>query len=74
MSDNINETNAVPEDCTHDCSTCGADCASRQEGPESFLKSLRPGARVDKVIAVVSGKGGFTINVNLKNFKCKLLI
>ena len=58
MSDNFNETNAVPEDCTHDCSTCGSDCASRQAGPESFLQSLRPGARVDKVIAVVSGKGG----------------
>ena len=48
---------AVPEECTHDCSTCGSDCASRTE-PESFLKNLRPGARVDKVIAVVSGKGG----------------
>ena len=48
---------AVPEDCTHDCSTCGSDCASRSE-PESFLQNLRPGARVDKVIAVVSGKGG----------------
>ena len=48
---------AVPEDCTHDCSTCGSDCASRN-APESFLQNLRPGARVDKVIAVVSGKGG----------------
>ena len=48
---------AVPEDCTHDCSTCGSNCASREE-PESFLQNLRPGARVDKVIAVVSGKGG----------------
>ena len=59
MSDNFNETNAVPEDCTHDCSTCGSDCASRGSAdPESFLQSLRPGARVDKVVAVVSGKGG----------------
>ena len=48
---------AVPEECTHDCSTCGSDCASRSE-PQSFLQNLRPGARVDKVIAVVSGKGG----------------
>ena len=58
MSENFNETNAVPEDCTHDCSTCGSDCASREASPESFLQSLRPGARVDKVIAVVSGMGG----------------
>ena len=59
MSDEINEVRneEVPEDCTHDCSTCGSDCASRT-APESFLQSLRPGARVDKVIAVVSGKGG----------------
>ena len=59
MSDEFNEVNngEVPEDCTHDCSTCGSDCASRT-APESFLQSLRPGARVDKVIAVVSGKGG----------------
>lgn len=43
-------------DCTHDCSTCGETCAEREQ--ESFLKKLRPGANVRKVIAVVSGKGG----------------
>ena len=43
-------------ECTHDCSTCGKDCADRSA--ESFRKSLRPGASVKKVIAVVSGKGG----------------
>ena len=42
-------------ECTHDCSTCQADCASRQA---DFRKSLREGASVKKVIAVVSGKGG----------------
>ena len=58
MHDVYDETQGgLPEDCTHDCSTCGSDCASRGE-PESFLQNLRPGARVDKVIAVVSGKGG----------------
>ena len=53
MSDNHNET---PENCTHDCSTCGEACA--QHEPESLQQPLRPGSRVDKVIAVVSGKGG----------------
>ena len=43
-------------ECTHDCSTCGKECADRTA--ESFRKSLRPGASVKKVIAVVSGKGG----------------
>ena len=44
------------ENCTHDCSTCGANCSERK--PESFLKALNPYSKVRKVIAVVSGKGG----------------
>ena len=43
-------------ECTHDCSTCGEKCAERRA--ESFLKPLREGSTVRKVIAVVSGKGG----------------
>ena len=43
-------------ECTHDCSTCGLDCASRQA--ESLLAPLNAASRVKKVIAVVSGKGG----------------
>ncbi len=43
-------------ECTHDCSTCGEACASREQ--ESFKKELHKGASVKKVIAVVSGKGG----------------
>ena len=46
----------MSENCTHDCSTCSESCAERE--PESLLKPLRAGSRVDKVIAVVSGKGG----------------
>ena len=43
------------EDCTHDCSTCGEDCAERS----GIVKEERfPGASVKKVYAVVSGKGG----------------
>ena len=44
MSDNHNE---APENCTHDCSTCGEVCA--QHEPESLQQPLRPGSRVDKV-------------------------
>ena len=43
-------------ECNHDCSNCSASCADRS--PESFLKPLREGASVKKVIGVVSGKGG----------------
>ena len=43
-------------ECTHDCSTCSADCASRK--PESLLAPMNAGSNVKKVIAVMSGKGG----------------
>ena len=46
----------MSEECTHDCSTCSANCSDRK--PESFLKALNPYSKVRKVIAVVSGKGG----------------
>jgi len=44
-------------ECTHDCSTCGADCASRGQ-TESLLEPQNAQSNVKKVIAVVSGKGG----------------
>ena len=44
-------------ECTHDCSSCGADCASRKK-PESLLEAHNAFSNVKKVIAVVSGKGG----------------
>ena len=44
-------------ECTHDCSSCGADCASRNK-PESLLEAQNAFSNVKKVSAVVSGKGG----------------
>jgi len=44
-------------ECTHDCKTCSQNCGERQEA-QSFLEKLNPHARVKKVIAVCSGKGG----------------
>ncbi len=49
---------APDENCTHDCSSCGANCPSRSQGKESFLEDPNPDARVKRVIGVVSGKGG----------------
>ena len=43
-------------ECTHDCSTCGESCASRE--PQSLLKAHHPEAHVGKVYGIVSGKGG----------------
>ena len=45
-----------PESCTHDCSTCGTDCPSRNGGIQKA--ELNPHSSIKKVIAVVSGKGG----------------
>ena len=45
-------------ECTHDCSSCGVDCDSRQMDPQDFLEKLSAGSSVKKVIGVVSGKGG----------------
>lgn len=44
-------------ECTHDCSTCGADCSSREAQQPQF-EQLNELSRVGKVIAVASGKGG----------------
>ena len=44
-------------ECTHDCSTCGLDCASRSAGAPKKEKT-HEGTHVKKVIGIVSGKGG----------------
>ena len=43
------------ENCTHDCSTCSTNCASKRE---SLLAPQNKLSNVKKVIGVVSGKGG----------------
>ena len=45
------------ENCTHDCSTCSANCGDRT-APNSFLAAQNEYSDVKKVIGVVSGKGG----------------
>ena len=46
----------MPENCSHNCSSCGSDCSSRTA--ESLLKKPHKLSKIKKVIAVVSGKGG----------------
>ena len=43
--------------CTHDCSSCSADCASR-DSAEIQKEPLNPASSVRHVIGIVSGKGG----------------
>ena len=47
----------MSENCTHDCSTCGENCPSRQN-PNSLLAPMNKMSKIKKVIGVVSGKGG----------------
>lgn len=43
----------MAENCTHDCSSCSADCSSRDlRVPANAMSSIK------RIIAVVSGKGG----------------
>ena len=50
----------MSEQCTHNCETCGVDCASRgsAQKQQDFKVNAHPLSNIKKVIAVVSGKGG----------------
>lgn len=56
----------MAENCSHDCSSCGENCSSREK--KSFIKSPHELSDIKKVIAVVSGKGGVG-----KSMTCALL-
>ena len=43
-------------ECSHDCSSCSANCASRQ--PQDLHEKPHAMSRIGKVIGIVSGKGG----------------
>jgi len=44
------------EECTHDCSTCGQSCPSKNK--ESLLAPANKLSSIGRVIGIVSGKGG----------------
>ncbi len=52
----IEETNENVE-CSHNCSTCSANCSSKQE-PESLIEPQNKASDIKHVIGIVSGKGG----------------
>ncbi len=43
-------------ECTHDCSSCSANCSSREK--TSLIENPHEMSHVKKVIGIVSGKGG----------------
>lgn len=69
-------------ECTSNCSTCTADCASRKPSKEELLEPLNSYSSVKKVIGVVSGKGGvgksfitsyLSVLMNRKGYKSAVL-
>lgn len=46
----------MSNECTHDCSSCSANCSSRQ--PDSLIEKPHELSNIKKVIGIVSGKGG----------------
>ncbi|MDO4566016.1 MAG: Mrp/NBP35 family ATP-binding protein [Oscillospiraceae bacterium] len=71
----------MPEDCTHDCSSCALDCAERGETKIAKEAPL-PDTKIKKVIAVMSGKGGvgkslvsslLAVSLSRRGFKVGLL-
>ncbi len=70
----------MSEECTHDCSNCSSNCASRD--PKSFLEAPHPDSEIGKVIGVVSGKGGvgksmvtdlLAVELSRKGYHCGIL-
>ena len=47
----------MSEECTHDCSTCSANCESRTS-PQDFREPANKLSHIRHVIGIVSGKGG----------------
>ncbi|MDO4747567.1 MAG: Mrp/NBP35 family ATP-binding protein [Eubacteriales bacterium] len=67
--------------CTHDCSSCSENCASRTE-PQDLIEKLNPMSSVKKVIGIVSGKGGvgkslvtsaLAVELNRRGYKTAVL-
>ena len=43
----------APAECTHNCSTCSANCGSKKQ---SMFEAINPMSMVGKVIGIVSGR------------------
>lgn len=55
------------ENCTHDCSSCSQNCATRD-----MHVDVHKGSTVKKVIAIVSGKGGVGKSLVTSLLACKM--
>ena len=48
----------MSENCNSNCGSCSKECSSRQQDPKSMLEQPHALSHIDKVIGIVSGKGG----------------
>ena len=45
------------KECSNNCKECGSECSERRE-PKKLIEESGTGSQINKVIGVVSGKGG----------------
>ena len=72
----------MSENCTHDCSTCSANCSSRQKSREEMFEKPNALSSVKHIIGVCSGKGGvgkslvtsmLAVNMQRRGYKVGIL-
>jgi Mrp family chromosome partitioning ATPase len=69
----MKESTIMSEECTHDCSSCGASCSeNKQNSLEEFRKPCNQLSSIKKVIAVVSGKGGVGKSLVTSSLACAM--
>ena len=70
----------MSEGCTHDCSSCSQNCASRD--PKSLIEKPNEHSKIKRVIGIVSGKGGvgkslvtsmLAVLMQRKGYRCAVL-
>ncbi len=69
-------------ECTHDCSTCGADCGSRTQEQQITKELTNHHNNIKRLIGVVSGKGGvgkslvtslLAVEMTRRGYKCAIM-
>ena len=58
-------------ECTHDCSSCTANCESKKN-PQSLIEPANSMSCIKRVIGVVSGKGGVGKSLTTSLLSCEM--
>ena len=57
--------------CSHSCSGCHENCASRTQAPADFKEPMNEDSNIKHVIAVLSGKGGVGKSLVTSTLACR---